>query len=92
MLASAAPRARIVLVGLPNQPLQFMAGSVIEPGLTIRGSADGTRQELRQLMELARTGKIRSVTKGLPLAEVNHAMTKLAAGEVEGRLVLDMAA
>lgn len=92
MLASAAPRARIVLVGLPSQPLQFMAGSIIESGLTVRGSADGTRQELRQLMALARDGKIRSVTKSLPLSEVNAAMTRLAVGDVEGRLVLDMAA
>ncbi len=81
-----------MLVGLPNQPLQFMASSIIEPGLTIRGSADGTRQELRQLMELAREVRIRSATKKLPLAEVNSAMTRLAAGEVEGRLVLDLAA
>jgi propanol-preferring alcohol dehydrogenase len=92
MLASAAPRARIVLVGLPNQPLQFMASSIIESGLTVRGSADGTRQELRQLLALARDGKIRGVTKPLPLSAVNDAMMRLAAGEVEGRLVLDMAA
>jgi propanol-preferring alcohol dehydrogenase len=69
-----------------------MASSIIESGLIVRGSADGTRQELRQLMALAQDGKIRSVIKSLPLSDVNAAMTRLAAGDVEGRLVLDMAA
>jgi D-arabinose 1-dehydrogenase-like Zn-dependent alcohol dehydrogenase len=43
-------------------------------------------------MALAQDGKIRSVIKSLPLSDVNAAMTRLAAGDVEGRLVLDMAA
>lgn len=90
MVEGAGPRGRLVLVSLPNQKLTFDAAEVIESGLQIRGSADGTRQELRQLMDLAALGRVRSVVERVPFADINSAFQRLAAGQVQGRLVLDM--
>ena len=90
MIDCARARARLVLISLPNDPLSFEAGEVIERGLRILGSADGTRQELRQLMELARTGHVRSVVETVPFADVNSALDRLNSGAVQGRLVIDM--
>ena len=90
MLACARTRARIVLVSLPTDPYSFEAGEVIETGMRIMGSADGTRLELRQLMDLASNGKVKSVIETVPFADINSAIERLAAGRVQGRLVIDM--
>jgi propanol-preferring alcohol dehydrogenase len=92
MLESAAPRARLVLISLPTDLLAFEAGEVIESGLCVMGSADGTRQELRQLMKLAGSGKVSSVIEAVPFSRINEAFERLASGQVQGRLVLDMRA
>ncbi len=90
MLEGAATRARLVLVSLPPDPLAFDAGEVIEKGLRIMGSADGTRQEIHQLMRLASAGVVRSLTEAVPFAHINDAFSRLAGGQVDGRLVIDM--
>jgi propanol-preferring alcohol dehydrogenase len=90
MIEAAGPRGRLVLISLPTQKLTFDAAEVIENGLHIMGSADGTRQELRQLMNLAAAGRVRSVIEAVPFAEINSAFQRLASGKIQGRLVLDM--
>ncbi|MDE0308594.1 MAG: zinc-dependent alcohol dehydrogenase [Acidiferrobacterales bacterium] len=90
MIESARARARLVLVSLPHHDLSFNASQVIESGLRIYGSADGTRQELRQLMQLASDGKVKSVVESLPFAKINDAFERLARGDVQGRLVISM--
>lgn len=91
MLDSANARARLVLISLPNDQLCFEAGEIIERGIRVMGSADGTRQELRQLMDLARTGKVKSVIERVPLEGINDAFNQLVAGDVQGRLVIEVA-
>ena len=90
MLDAAGARARLILISLPNDPLSFEAGEIIERGIQIFGSADGTRQELRQLMELARTEKVKSVVEIVPFSDINSAFHQLAEGNVQGRLVVDL--
>lgn len=92
MLKASGPRGRIVLVALPTQELCFNASAIIERGLTVRGSADGNRQELRQLMNLAADGHIRSQVTAVPFAQINDALQRLQDGKVTGRLVLDLRA
>jgi propanol-preferring alcohol dehydrogenase len=90
MLSSARSRAVIVLIALPKGEVSFEMGSVVENGLRIKGSADGTRQELRDLVALAESKRIFSFIESLPFSEVNKALERLSTGGVLGRLVLDM--
>jgi len=90
MLKACGPRARIVLIALPTAELSFHASSIIERGLTVRGSADGNRQELRQLMKLASEGHIQSQVTAVPFTDINSALQRLQDGKVTGRLVLDL--
>lgn len=90
MLDAANARARLILISLPNDLLSFEAGEVIERGIQVFGSADGTRQELRQLMELARTKRVKSVVETVPFSDINSAFYQLAEGNVQGRLVVDL--
>lgn len=88
MFDLAAPTARFIQVALPNKPFSFAAAEIIDLGITIIGSADGTRLERDQVMQLAKEGKIRSTIKTLPFTEINDAFSALDAGAAEGRLVV----
>ncbi len=90
MITSARARSRLVLVSLPHRDLSFNAAEVIENGLRILGSADGTRQELRQLMTLASSGLVKSVVESVPFVRINDAFERLAAGQIQGRVVISM--
>lgn len=89
MLRCCAPRGRIVLVALPTDPLSFEAPQIIESGLTVMGSADGTRQELRQLMKLAHAKQVESIVEKIPFSEINTALQRVDSGELKSRLVLE---
>ena len=88
MFDLAAPTARFVQVALPNTPFSFKSAEIIDLGITIIGSADGTRLEREQVMRLAKEGLVRSHVKTLPFDEINDAFRALDAGQAEGRLVV----
>lgn len=88
MFDFAAPMARFIQVALPDKPFSFTAAEVIDLGITVIGSADGTRLERDQLMQLAAQGKVRSNISTLPFREINDAFTALDEGRAEGRLVV----
>ncbi len=90
MLSSAGSRAIIVLVALPKGEVSFDMAVVVENGLRIKGSADGTRQELRELVKIAQNGQIANNIETVPFSDVNKALDRLAAGNLVGRQVLDM--
>ena len=90
MLAACNPRAKIVLTAVPAAQLAFYAHEVIAPGLQVIGSSASNRQEMRELLALAATGKIKGVINLRPFAAINAAIADLIAGKVEGRTVLDL--
>ena len=90
MLASAGSRAIIVLIALPKGEVSFDMAVVVENGLRIKGSADGTRQELRELVEIAQNEQIANNIETVPFSDVNKALERLADGNLVGRQVLDM--
>lgn len=89
MFDLAAPTARFIQVALPNKPFSFAAAEIIDLGITIIGSADGTRLERDQVLALAKEGKIKSTIKTLPFTDINDAFQALDKGQAEGRLVVN---
>jgi propanol-preferring alcohol dehydrogenase len=63
---------------------------VIAPGLTVVGSSASNRQEMRELLNLAASGRIKGVIARRPFVQINEAIADLIAGRVEGRTVLEM--
>ena len=82
------PGAGEVLVRI--EAFCFDAAEIIERGLQVTGSADGTRQELRQIMELADSERVRSVVTRVPLRDIDEAFQHLASGRVRGRQVIEI--
>ncbi len=87
-LASLRKRGTLVVVGLPNEPLQLVADDIATREIRIVGSAVGSREDLREILDLAARGRIRCVTETTPLANANEALARLRSGDVRGRLVL----
>ncbi|HKM67808.1 MAG TPA: zinc-dependent alcohol dehydrogenase [Candidatus Acidoferrum sp.] len=82
------PTGMLLVVGLPSESLCFPPILMAASEVRIQASSVGTRQDMRELLAMAATGKIRCQITTQPLAQVNQVMAKLREGSVSGRLVL----
>jgi propanol-preferring alcohol dehydrogenase len=55
---------------------------------TVVGSVLGNRWEMRQVLEMAAAGRLRTIVDQYPLTEANAALADLKAGRIRGRAVL----
>jgi propanol-preferring alcohol dehydrogenase len=55
---------------------------------SVVGSLLGSRQQMKELLVLAASGKVRAVVETLPLERAADALSRLKRGDVEARLVL----
>lgn len=78
----------LVLVGLQSAQLPFAAQLVINLQLHVHGSFWGTRQELKEVLQLLGEGKVRPQVETGRLADVNHWLERLKAGQVHSRVAL----
>jgi D-arabinose 1-dehydrogenase-like Zn-dependent alcohol dehydrogenase len=82
---------RLILVGLFGGEISLSIGSTILRALTIQGSHLGSVAELKEVVALARQGKLRPIPiETRPLAEVSRTLDELQAGTVIGRVVAEI--
>jgi len=77
----------LIIVGYGGT-LSVKAIDVIFSEFSVLGSLVGNWDELRELMELTRQGKIRVITQKGKLDEVNDILDQLKKGTLEGRGVV----
>ena len=80
----------LMVVGMPAEPFPVSAVRMVSGEYRIMGSAVGTRQDLRELLELAAEGKVRCRHEVRPLDEAGAAREQLKRNAVSGRLVLEV--
>jgi propanol-preferring alcohol dehydrogenase len=78
------------LVGLPPGTFETPIFEMVLKRLTIRGSIVGTRTDLREALTFAERGHIESRIEVQPLGAINDIFTRLKAGQIQGRVVLQM--
>ncbi|MCO5221735.1 MAG: zinc-dependent alcohol dehydrogenase [Thermomicrobiales bacterium] len=78
------------LVGIPPGTFQAPIFDVVLKRLTIRGSIVGTRADLAEALDFAARGKIRATFETQPLEAINSVLDRLQAGEINGRVVLQV--
>jgi len=84
---AVARRGLVVLVGLAGGALPFsFMGLATE--VVVTSSQWGSRNELAEVLELARMGRIRAHVERHPLEAINEVFDRLERGEVPGRAVL----
>jgi len=80
---------KVVVTGLLGGNFSIAAAMIAIKAITIEGSLTGTLSEARELIELARAGKISSIPiHTRPLDQAQAALTDLRAARVVGRTVL----
>lgn len=80
---------KVVVTGLLGGSFSIPAAMIAIKAITIEGILTGTLAQARELIELARAGKIASIpTHARPLNEAQAALEDLRSGRVVGRTVL----
>jgi D-arabinose 1-dehydrogenase-like Zn-dependent alcohol dehydrogenase len=90
-LAAMANGGRLVLVGLFGGEITLALVPIAQRAIGIVGSYVGNLAELKQVLALARKGKLKPTPiETRPAAEVNRALEELKAGRILGRVVLNL--
>ena len=84
------PTGTLLAVGLPAENICFPPILMAAGEVRIQASAVGTRQDVRDVLDLAAAGKIRCRVGTRPLSEANQTLDLLRNGQVSGRIVLTM--
>nr|WP_319249499.1 alcohol dehydrogenase catalytic domain-containing protein [uncultured Celeribacter sp.] len=84
------PLSQIVAVALVHDPVPLSMMWLINGGHRVMGSSVGTRAELRAFLAFAARHMPAVEIETLPFEEVGAGLERLAAGDVKGRLVLEM--
>jgi propanol-preferring alcohol dehydrogenase len=80
---------KVVVSGLLGGSFSIPAAMIAIKAITIEGTLTGTLAQARELIELARSGKIMPIpTQARPLNQAQAALDDLRAGRVVGRTVL----
>lgn len=83
-------RGTVSLVGLPAGEFAVPIFDVVLKRITVRGSIVGTRKDLAEAVAFAAEGKVRSHLHRARLEDINQVFAALKAGQVDGRIVLDL--
>ncbi|HLJ87825.1 MAG TPA: zinc-dependent alcohol dehydrogenase [Candidatus Angelobacter sp.] len=78
----------LMVVGLPPEDIAFPAIMMRE--IKIRSVATGTREDLREVLNLAAEGKIRCLVETSSLEKVNDVFEQMRQGQIRGRIVLKL--
>ena len=81
----------ISLNGLPPGDFPLPIFEMVLKGITVRGSIVGTRLDLAEALAFAGEGLVHATTATAKLDDINTIFDRMHKGDIEGRIVLDMA-
>ncbi len=81
----------IALNGLPPGGFPLDIFGMVLNGITVRGSIVGTRLDLQESLDFAADGKVKATVQTARLEDINAIFDRMHKGQIEGRIVLDMA-
>jgi uncharacterized zinc-type alcohol dehydrogenase-like protein len=80
----------MVLVGVPEKPLEVAAFSLISNGRTLAGSMIGGIRETQEMLDYCAEHGITSDVEVIPIQQINEAYERTIKGDVRYRFVIDM--
>ncbi|KAI5055064.1 hypothetical protein GOP47_0030482 [Adiantum capillus-veneris] len=81
---------KLVLVGIPEKPLQMQPKAVIFGRRFVGGSLIGGVEETQKMLDFCAEKRITSTIEKIPMHYVNTAMERLAKSDVKYRFVIDL--
>lgn len=82
----------VALNGLPPGDFPLDIFGMVLNGITVRGSIVGTRLDLQESIDFAAQGKVKATIAKAKLEDINDVFARMHKGQIEGRIVLDIAA
>lgn len=80
----------LAMNGLPPGDFPTPVFDVVLKGLTVRGSIVGTRNDLAEALAFAGSGRVKTTVTPDSIDNINSIFDRMRAGQIEGRVVLDM--
>ncbi len=90
-LAALRRKGTISLNGLPPGSFDLPIFDTVLNRYTIRGSIVGTRKDMQEAIGFAVEGKVKATVSVAKLEDINLVFDQLKKGEIEGRVVLEIA-
>lgn len=87
-LGSLRRRGTLVVVGLPKEDLTIFADDFVAGEYQIIGSAVGTRDDVRETLELAVANQLRIKVETCHLEDLNRVLDSMRRGELRARTVV----
>ena len=81
----------VSLNGLPPGDFPLPIFDMVLGGITVRGSIVGTRLDLQESLMFANEGKVKATVSTDRLENINNVFSRMRHGDIEGRVVLDLA-
>lgn len=81
----------VALNGLPPGDFPLPIFDMVLNGITVRGSIVGTRLDMQEALDFAGEGKVKATVHADRLENINDVFSRMLAGNIEGRVVIDMA-
>ncbi|GJR13511.1 8-hydroxygeraniol dehydrogenase-like protein [Tanacetum coccineum] len=91
LLSVLKPHGKLVLVGVPEKPLEIAAYSLIMGRKIVTGSATGGLKETQEMLDFAAKHGITADIELIPIDYVNTAMERILKSDVKYRFVIDVA-
>jgi alcohol dehydrogenase, propanol-preferring len=91
LVPGLSPRGKLIVVGVPQDPIQLSAVSLVFGGRSIYGSLTGTAIDNEDTLAFSVLENIRPMIETLPLEQAADAYTRMMQGKTRFRMVLTMA-
>ena len=80
---------RVVAVGLPSEMMDISIVKTVLDGIQVIGSLVGTRKDLEEAFQFGAEGLVVPVVQKRPVSDAVDVFDEMAAGTIQGRMVLD---
>jgi propanol-preferring alcohol dehydrogenase len=84
-------KGTIALNGLPKGSFDLPIFETVINRYTVRGSIVGTRKDMQEAIQFALEGKVKATVRPIKLEDINTVFDEMKKGEIEGRVVLEIA-
>ena len=90
-LSALRRKGTLSLNGLPPGSFDLPIFETVVNGTTVRGSIVGTRKDMQEAIAFAEAGKVKATVHAGKLENINAILEEMRAGQIEGRMVLEIA-
>lgn len=80
---------KVIAVGLPSEYMELSIVKTVLEGIQVIGSLVGTRKDLAEAFQFGAEGLVVPVVEKRPVEEAPAVFDEMAAGTIQGRMVLD---